>query len=194
MVYQENFEGSTDWPLFDRKNENARIENNRYILDNYWDKGKFSVERECDFDHNKDHEIEFLIGMNSESNKNSYPIIQLWASKKQSYALFLDFPHHKVDVYYYKDYKSKKSTRFKLGCDKYSKKVNSLKVGFLSKVTIRKIKNDIYLFVNKEFIAKLPYNKVRGNKLIFNVYERSLIEIDYITVKALTPLKKIGGY
>ena len=189
-VYSENFNGDTRWPLFNRDKKKASIKNDRYVLENYRKKGKLTVEKKLPFDHSRDHEIEFTIGMSSDSKKKSYPIIQWWAGKNQSYAMYLDFPKKEVDIYYFPHYGKKKRTRFKLDGDKYSKKVKSLNIGTHALVTIRKFEDTVYLFINKKFIAKVPYNECEGNELKFNVYEDSLVEIDNLSVKVFTPLRK----
>jgi hypothetical protein len=69
----------------------------------------------------------------------------------------------------------------------YSGSVSSnLKPGSYNKITVRKLKDYFYIFVNETFIGRFDNIKPEGDKLGFNVGLNSEISVDYLTVSYLS--------
>ena len=166
--------------------------NNKWVLDNLWLKGNvvngyydivcknyqkstglsyktFLIDKE------KDYEIEAVVNTLKGSGGLAFGI----TGKNE---------HYRIDISYKNTLVILKNTPSKGMNEKLlSGYLNSgIKAGSFNKITIRKLKDNFYIFLNEAFIGRFTNFKPEGDQIGFNVGLNSEISVDYLIISYLT--------
>ncbi|MCX6254136.1 MAG: hypothetical protein NTV31_06610 [Bacteroidia bacterium] len=166
--------------------------NNNWITDNQWISGKVSngdykiscknfnqktglTYRSIAIDQAKDFEIE-----------TSFTIIK--GTGALVFGQTKNFDHFRVEIDYKKNLIILKDSPSKNKVEKlFSGKVLSIKdAGFFNKLTIRKIQNSYYIFVNELLIKQFNNLVLQGDEFGYSVGLNSEISVDYLNISYLT--------
>lgn len=166
--------------------------NNKWVLDNLWLKGNVvngyydivckNYQKSTGLsyksiliDQKKDYEIEASVNT-------------LKGSGGLAFGITSKYEHYRIDISYNNTLVILKNTPSK-GMNKklFSGYVNSsIKAGSFNKITIRKLKDIFYIFLNEVLIGRFNKIKPEGDQIGFNVGLNSEISVDYLNISYLT--------
>lgn len=130
------------------------------------------------FDKNKDFEIEASIGIATGTPPSSISNGLVWFyeslnNRPNGFNTFVfDNSRFWIGKFESRNYK---------GWEGWTQKAVNPYRNF-NTLTIRKIKNQYYFFMNKEFVFSIPYEESIGEKIGFSVIDKNRLEIDYLKI------------
>ena len=179
-VYEENFDGSTNWPSVDNNERTLKMYNGRYYFEHKRDKDFWQVTTTSfNFDASKDFEIETSIqkisGVGNTGISFAYDFKD--NNNYKEFGIATD-GFFRVSEAINGEYKTLKAWTESDKVKKGNYGVNILK--------ITKKSNTLTYYVNGNSVHTETYKTFVGNKMSFILYKDQKISIDYIRVKYLS--------
>lgn len=184
VVFYDDFNSNANrWWTDDNSEGYGAVENGNYILE--W-RGKLPVWYSLNgihFDFTKDFEIEASIKQTSGVNGNLFGLI-FNKSDNEEYGFVVNGRSESV---VYHDIKNENRSFIKDG----GEVIPNIKVTYneYNKLTIRKIKGEIYFYVNEVLLKAGECRDFVSNKIGFEIWYNSRIYIDYLKVSYLNIAK-----
>jgi len=179
LIYQNDFNSSSDdWATgsFDNGCRESHITNGHYELSSKCtDTNPVHWTNLAVIDYSKDFEIESAIKFVSGENDNSNGIF--WGRNTDGYRFRFTFSgngQYKIDRYNGTWYNFKSWTA-----------ASCINKTDFNKLTIRKIGDNLYFFMNEIFVHMMAFEPFFGQQIGFQVNQNSTIWVDYLTVNYL---------
>lgn len=175
-VFNESFDNNNNGWLLNNLYIKANIANGQYdmVCNNYHNSTGLSG-KIISIDQGKDYEIEASIKT-------------LQGSGGLVFGMNNNFDHYRIEL-------TKNSTLILLknivsngrNEELFSSPINSnIKAGSYNKITLRKIKENFYIYLNETFVGSTVKIKPLGDQVGFNVGVNSEISVDYLSISYLT--------
>lgn len=168
--YEDFSNNNNNWIKENSKNISLTVADGYFIINNTSSKPYYYLEKDVSIDYESDFEIECIFEFNSETS-NDYSL--LWGGEKKKNNLgFMEFVISKKGFY--------RISKFEVNDWKdYTQwtKSNLIKPQ-ANKLTVRKIDNTYFFFINEEIVHTMKYEKSIGSKVGFQTNSSSKLKIN----------------
>jgi hypothetical protein len=179
-VFKDNFsDNKNNWWTGDNPYAYAAVEKGDYTLEWRGSLPIWNSYKAINFDLNKDFEIEAEIKQVSGSPEFFYGLV-FNRSDKGEYGFVANSQNESV---IYQDIKDEDRRFIKSGTD--NSVVINIKSGEYNKFTIRKIKNELFFFINEKFVASGFADDLNSTLTGFELWYKVKIAVDEIRVSYL---------
>ena len=175
LFLNESFDNnSNNWDIRNTAQDYLNIENGSYVFQNKTSSSKISALTKV-IDTQQNFEIETNINITATSNNNGNGIV--WGYTNVTDYLFFCYSisaSQKLWIGYYQ------WNLYNPWQNWLQQNVNP--IGSFNKLTIRKIENTYYFFINEQFIISEPFEPFFGNLIGFKSENYTTIYIDYLKI------------
>jgi len=186
VIFSDNFDNNANnWWIGNNTDALAVIENGNYVLE--W-RGKMPIwysNNGINFDFTKDFEIETRIKQTSGVNGNLFGLI--FNKSENGECGFI--VNSKSESVVYQD-KTGEGRRFIKDGGEVVPMINVVYNEY-SKLTVRKVHGQIYLYINERFLKSGSLQDYTSNRIGFQIWYNSRIHIDYLKVSYLNKTSDI---
>lgn len=174
IFHDEFVDDRNNWGSYDNKDEKSEIKDGYFWYKTRKD-GTLTPYKTISFNENRDFEIETSIRI-VEGNNGKGNYLQ-WGRSSDTWSLY---------GFLLSDTKKLSIAKYDNGWHdyvpwKYSGQINN---GFM-KLTVRKIKNRYYFFINETFVSSAPFEPFFGERVGFGVGPKCRIAVDYLRISYL---------
>lgn len=173
-LYVEEFnQQNTDWSLGSNSNSDRRIENGVYRFESL-DDGAYLSTNNIIFDSSQDFEIETSLRIVQGDNA----IMLQWGGSRLDNHFFFGYTPNKYV------FLGQWTTQWPSGISA-GRNLDQLSPDEFNKITIRKIGNEYFFYVNETLFDNARFEDFEGNSFGFYVGSFATIEIDYLKVNSI---------
>jgi hypothetical protein len=171
MSYEESFDdNSNNWDLFDLEDASARIEDGFYHIENKKDESKLIILHFYQFPHDRDFIVEAFLKSASIASDHFYGFVFGAKDALDNYSFQINNNGH----YLVKNNHGSSSQELIKG------QINGLSADNDSLVSLKiaKLDNNIFFYINDNYVNKISNLTFFGNKIGFVLEDSSVIAID----------------